>query len=39
MVDVGLVILFFVPSLMAIAQKYNWWPTKVRRSTEEISAE
>jgi RND superfamily putative drug exporter len=31
MVDVGLVILFFVPSLMAIAQKYNWWPTDLRR--------
>ena len=31
MVDVGIVILFFVPSLMAIAQKYNWWPGKVRQ--------
>ena len=35
MVDVGLVILFFVPSLMAIAQKYNWWPAKVRRTTND----
>ncbi len=34
MVDVGLVILFFVPSLMAIAQKYNWWPTDLRRVEE-----
>jgi len=32
MVDVGLVILFFVPALMAIAQKYNWWPTKIKRA-------
>jgi RND superfamily putative drug exporter len=30
MVDVGLVILFFVPALMAIAQKYNLWPSNVR---------
>jgi len=30
MVDVGVVIFIFVPSLMAIAQKYNWWPGKVR---------
>jgi RND superfamily putative drug exporter len=30
MVDVGVVIFLFVPSLMAIAQKYNWWPGKVR---------
>ncbi len=30
LVDVGVVILLFVPSLMAIAQKYNWWPGKVR---------
>ncbi len=35
MVDVGLVILFFVPALMAIAQKYNWWPAKVRPAAEE----
>ncbi|HVB12734.1 MAG TPA: MMPL family transporter [Nitrososphaerales archaeon] len=33
MVDVGIVILFFVPSLMAIAQKYNWWPSKIRRES------
>jgi RND superfamily putative drug exporter len=31
MVDVGVVIFLFVPSLMAIAQKYNWWPSKIRR--------
>jgi RND superfamily putative drug exporter len=31
MVDVGVVIFLFVPSLMAIAQKYNWWPAKIRR--------
>lgn len=31
MIDVGVVIFLFVPSLMAIAQKYNWWPGKVRQ--------
>ena len=35
MVDVGLVILFFVPALMAIAQRFNWWPSKVRRAGDE----
>ncbi len=30
LVDVGIVILFFVPSLMGIAKSYNWWPGKVR---------
>jgi RND superfamily putative drug exporter len=33
MVDVGVVIFLFVPSLMAIAQKYNWWPGKVRQES------
>jgi len=28
-IDVGIVILFFVPSLMAVAEKFNWWPTKI----------
>lgn len=35
MVDVGIVILFFVPSLMAIAQKYNWWPAKIRQESNQ----
>ena len=35
MVDVGLVILFFVPALMAIAQRFNWWPAKLRRAADE----
>jgi len=34
MVDVGFVILFFVVSLMAIAQKYNWWPSKIAGRNE-----
>lgn len=29
LVDVGIVILFFVPSLMALAERFNWWPTKI----------
>jgi RND superfamily putative drug exporter len=28
MLDVVVNILFFVPALMAIASKYNWWPTR-----------
>ena len=34
MIDVGVVILFFVPALMGVAEKFNWWPTKIadRRS-------
>jgi RND superfamily putative drug exporter len=31
MVDVGVVILLFVPALMAMAQRFNWWPTKIAR--------
>jgi putative drug exporter of the RND superfamily len=30
MIDVLVVILFFVPSLMAIAQRLNWWPAHPR---------
>ena len=30
-VDVGIVILLFVPALMAVAQRFNWWPTKIAR--------
>ena len=26
LIDVTIVILFFVPSLMGLAQKFNWWP-------------
>jgi RND superfamily putative drug exporter len=28
-VDVGIVILFFVPALMGLAERFNWWPTKI----------
>ena len=31
LVDVLVVILFFVPSLMGLAQRWNWWPTKIKR--------
>ena len=35
MIDVGVVILFFVPALMALAERFNWWPTKIAdRQTE-----
>jgi putative drug exporter of the RND superfamily len=29
LVDVGIVILFFVPALMGLAERFNWWPTKI----------
>jgi RND superfamily putative drug exporter len=35
LVDVLVVILFFVPSLMGLAQRLNWWPTKIKRSGTE----
>jgi RND superfamily putative drug exporter len=37
MIDVGVVILFFVPALMGLAERFNWWPAKVgsRRSAPE----
>jgi len=28
-IDVGVVILFFVPALMGIAERFNWWPSKL----------
>ncbi len=31
-IDVTVVILFFVPSLMGLAQKLNWWPYKLSRN-------
>ncbi len=31
LIDVSVVILFFVPSLMAIAERINWWPSKLGR--------
>jgi RND superfamily putative drug exporter len=40
LIDVGIVILFFVPALMGLAQRYNWWPSKIGRhgSPEEEAA-
>jgi len=31
LIDVTVVILFFVPALMGIAEKLNWWPYKLSR--------
>jgi len=36
-IDVGIVILFFVPALMALAARFNWWPTKI--ANREAKAE
>ncbi|MGP8125840.1 MAG: MMPL family transporter [Nitrososphaerales archaeon] len=42
MIDVGMVILFFVPALMGVAERFNWWPTKIAergsRSGDESKA-
>ncbi|HEV2389681.1 MAG TPA: MMPL family transporter [Nitrososphaerales archaeon] len=37
LVDVGVVILFFVPALMAMAERFNWWPTKI--ASRQIKAQ
>ena len=34
LIDVTVVILFFVPSLMGLAQKFNWWPYKLSRNNK-----
>jgi RND superfamily putative drug exporter len=36
--DVSVVILFFVPSLMGLAQKANWWPYKISRNNKTEKA-
>ncbi|MGI0090405.1 MAG: MMPL family transporter [Nitrososphaerales archaeon] len=35
MVDVLVVILFFVPSLMGLAQRFNWWPSKIGKKSSQ----
>ena len=39
LIDVTIVILLFVPALMGLAQKFNWWPYKIKRknSAEQSS--
>jgi RND superfamily putative drug exporter len=34
LIDVTVVILFFVPALMGLAQKFNWWPYKLSKSVK-----
>ena len=31
LIDIIVIILFFVPALMGLAQKFNWWPSKIGR--------
>jgi len=38
MIDVSTVILFFVPALMGLAQRFNWWPWKIREREEAKAA-
>ena len=35
LIDVTIVILLFVPALMGLAQKFNWWPYKIKRKNNE----
>jgi len=35
LIDVTIVILFFVPSLMGLAQKFNWWPSRFTRNNKK----
>jgi RND superfamily putative drug exporter len=37
MLDVTVIILFFVPALMGLAQKFNWWPYKITRNNKPES--
>ncbi len=39
LIDVSVVILFFVPSLMGLAQKANWWPYKLSRPQQSQKTE
>ena len=34
LLDVLVVIPFFVPSLMGLAQKFNWWPSRIHRTEQ-----
>lgn len=34
LIDVLVVIPFFVPSLMGLAQKFNWWPSRIHRTQQ-----
>lgn len=34
LIDVLVVIPFLVPSLMGLAQKFNWWPSKIQRTRQ-----
>ena len=37
LLDVVVVILFFVPALMGLAQRFNWWPSKIgKQNTERV---
>ncbi len=36
-IDVTVVILFFVPALMGLAQKINWWPYKMPKNKNQAS--
>jgi len=37
LIDVGVVLLLFVPALMGLAERFNWWPSKIgaRRSVPD----
>ena len=35
LIDITIVILLFVPSLMGLAQKFNWWPSRISRNKKQ----
>lgn len=35
--DVLVIILFFVPSLMGLAERFNWWPAKIKSDSKNNS--
>ena len=36
--DVAIILLFFVPSIMGLAEKFNWWPSKIGRVRQKPQA-
>ena len=35
--DVLIILLFFVPSIMGLAERFNWWPSKIGRRNQKPS--
>jgi RND superfamily putative drug exporter len=37
--DVLIILLFFVPALMGLAEKFNWWPSKIGRQNNSSKSQ